>query len=149
MKKRFILFLSILLLALTFAGCGNTEPEGPGMKPPMLFVNDVLYLPGVAPWYIPELNDDWTFVGEIQSLTEHHNIVPTEHLQTNSYPALGAKVYHFSDGRIRISRDNDGVYSYREIYGDSLIVIANWGKSHFISTEARDRLSEIMADVTW
>ena len=121
-----------------------------GAWPPMLLVNDMLYLPGTAPWYIPELCDDWSFVGEIQSLAATYNTIPTEHLQTNGgHTFMGARVYHSPYGDIRISRNRNGVYTYREIIGDSLIVIADGVKQHFISEEAHARIGELLADITW
>ena len=164
MIKRLAL-LCVILMMLALAGCvgrhvpsyGGTAPQEPiptpgptGTMPPMIFVNDILYLPGTAPWYIPEICEDWAFVGEVQSLTEHFNTIPTQHLQTNhSESFLGARVYHSPSGRIRVSRRHGGAYSYREIYGDSLIVIVNGEKQHYVSEEAHGRVNEILGDATW
>jgi len=151
MKRVFVLLCALPLLLLTLTGCGNTEPEPlpvSGAMPPMLFVDDMLYFPGVAPWYIPALDADWTFIGEVQSHTAHHNTIPTAHLQSNSDHMLGARVYHAPYGRIRISRSHAG-YSYREFHGDSLIVIVNGVTQHYISEEASNKVSELLADGTW
>jgi len=159
--KMLIILLVVLIVPLTFAGCIDAEmqndemlskstPISPGMIPPMLFVEDMLFLPGVAPQYIPELSDEWVFVGEIQSWTTHHNTAPSEHLQSNyGHIPIGARAYHSLNGRIRVSRSRGGIYSYREIYGDSIIVIANGEKHHYVSNEIRSKLNELLADVTW
>jgi len=97
MKKRMMPVMAcFVVVVLFFTACGSyysdvaednvTEgvpvhmPPPSGALPPMVFVNDILYI--ISPMrHGPIMDESWTFIGEIESYVD--NVVPTGHLQSN------------------------------------------------------------------
>ena len=162
MKKIIITIAALLLLLAAFTGCGSsgeaipdhvyTPPPPPpgGVLPPMVFVNDRLYLIDGSPWLpVPEPGDIWVYIGDIESVvpvSEHQ--VPTENFQGNHsamwIAGIGARIYHSYNGPIPITIRHWDQSTYNgEIMGDSIIVVYGYQRHIFVTEEFRTEMSRM------
>jgi hypothetical protein len=125
----FIIITLLCSLSL-LAGC---KPKF--AKPPLIFANDELYqyhdhLIG----HIPELDDNWTYIGEIMS-TVQGDMIPSENLQANT-EIIGAEIYHSLNSLIKVNS--------KEFYGDCIIVVFEGQCSQYVSSMEHDSIEELL-----
>jgi hypothetical protein len=113
---------------------------------PAVFVNDT--------WYriyddrhdiIPELDNSWQFLGEIQSIAPAYES-PAVNFQAN-FDQLGGKIYHNYEARIPVNTGSWPAAINEEVIGDSIIVVFEEGRMLLISEVAHDEVMIIMESV--
>ena len=171
MKKRMMPVMAcFVVVVLFFTACGSyysdvaednvTEgvpvhmPPPSGALPPMVFVDDILYI--ISPMrHGPIMDESWTFIGEIESYVD--NVVPTGHLQSNFGTIFAGgefvniadmRVYHSPNALFRLPLYCDerfGENEYEEFYSDAIVVVANGQHFPHASEAVRDRSNEILS----
>ena len=89
---------------------------------PMVYVNDTLYKQSTTQTSYAELNEEFVYLGEIESEVINDqsisNGLPNKNFQAN-HPIVGSKVYQFGDD---IVVEINGKYWLYEIFTDVVIV---------------------------
>ena len=122
---------------------GSAQPGFEELVKFSLFVNDTLYEIYVLNSFglsadIPDLDDSWTYLGNIQS-TVPHGELPNENLQANS-EVKGAEVYHSSNGKIYVQTFE--LVRPAEFYGDTIVIDYKGQRSQYIATGLLDSIYE-------
>ena len=117
-----------------------TTPPG-GSLPPGVLVNDGWYS-AFRTFIVPELDDSWTFIGEIQSNVRN----PSDNLSSNTVP-VGSRVYHSYEGRITINEWGFAGWLSTYWYGDTIIVVVGEQHQQFISQRDSNRRIDMLNGV--
>jgi hypothetical protein len=110
-------------------------------SPSAVFVNDTFYrLFESRQSYVPELDNLWVYLGEIQStLPTYEN--PNDNFQANR-EIVGSKIYHSYEGCIPVT-DFGNDYLGEEVIGDSIIAVIKGHRYLYLSDEANAEVEKI------
>lgn len=106
MKKFFLVFLALTMFLFSACGAVDEEqeselaPNGEGLAPPMIFVNDRIYIvhPNVRDGRTI-LDDSFVYIGKIQSINAHRHgvLVEPKNFQSNGGAPVGSRMYQSGD----------------------------------------------------
>lgn len=144
MKKKVIVAILMVMMAFSLCACSTesnvltdsgqkqteealstpqqlTKPEIPNAPMPMVKVNEVIYQSYEYGSHLAKIIDDnWTLVGEIESVSETR--LPTANLQAN-FNVAGASVYHSSNASFTVNPyGSDFLATSNEYLGDGIIL---------------------------